>query len=77
MGTQQALATETSEQTCLQTWLFSILRIHYCLDHGVAQDALRDHGIGCSVIAEVPREEISIPDFSHNRSTLNYMLQNM
>lgn len=51
MGTQQALATESSEPP-LQTWLFSILRIHYYLEHGVAQDALRDHGIGCSVMAE-------------------------
>lgn len=58
----------------LQIRLFSILRIHCCMEHGVAHYVLRDHRLGCNVITGVLRQEISVPSFSHTRRRLNYML---
>lgn len=37
----------------LQIRLFSILRIHCCMEHGVAHYVLRDHRLGCNVITGV------------------------
>lgn len=56
----------------LQTWLFSILRICCCLEHGVAHCGLGDHRQGCNVIAGVLRQEISVPGCSHTRRSKSH-----